>query len=261
METTNRYDLMIEALTELAPEIAAARSTSHRMKPNISQVLVENGPLPKAALFLGVAEDNLPVLLNLLDPVPGPILIAGDAGSGKTKLLQAIARGIDLMHSARDVQYGIITPHPDEWQDLTPTENRVDVFPSYQNEANGFLSSLAAWAHSNHGEKQSVLLLIDDLTMIDKLDHDARQNLRWLLLRGPARRVWPIVTINSASTGSVQPWLELFRTRCFGHIQDEKQVRSLANSTDSTLKSLRPGSEFAMREEMDWVKFWIPALD
>jgi len=258
METSNRYDVMVEALTELMPEISAARQP---VTPKISQVLADHAPLPRAALFLGVAGDGLPVLLNLLDPVPGPLLIAADTGSGKTRLLQGIARAADQMHSPQDVQYGIITPHPEEWQDLPTSQNRVQVFPSYQTEAGVFLGSLASWAHSNHGEKQSVLLFIDDLSMIAKMDYDVRQNLRWLLLRGPARRVWPIVTINSAQSEVVQPWLELFRTRCFGHIQDENYLRYLTNSTHSDLRSLRAGSEFAMLEDNDWLKFRVPAID
>ncbi len=59
-----------------------------------------------------------------------------------------------------------------------------------------FLHSLTEWAHSNRGERQSVLLFIDDLSVMMNIEERARQDLRWLLLRGPARRVWPIVTIN-----------------------------------------------------------------
>jgi hypothetical protein len=261
MQTTNRYDMLIEAYTELAPEIAAAGLGSKRTKPGISHIVAEHNPLPRAALFLGVAEDGLPVLLNLLDPVPGSILIAGDAGSGKTRMLQTIARGVDHMHTPQDVQYGIITTHPDEWQELNTSQNCVQVFPSYKEDASVFLNSLASWAHSNHGEKQSVLLFIDDLSMVSKMDHEARQNLRWLLLRGPARRVWPIVTIDPRNVESVQAWLELFRTRCFGKIRDENHLHCLANSTDPELKSLLPGTEFAMREDRDWLKFWLPTLD
>ena len=59
--------------------------------PPLNEVLAEFGPMPPEALFLGVASDGLPVLLNLHDPIPGPSLITGDAGTGKTGLLQTIA--------------------------------------------------------------------------------------------------------------------------------------------------------------------------
>jgi hypothetical protein len=69
------------------------------------------------------------------------------------------------------------------------------------------------------------------------------------------------VTIHSSQSEVVLPWLDLFRTRCFGHIQDEKNLRALTNSTHPVLRSLRAGSEFAMLEDNDWLKFRVPAID
>jgi hypothetical protein len=261
MNDTNRYTLMIDALNELAPEIEASRSARRSGTSPLSAVLSGQGSMPQEALFLGVAQDGIPVLLNLQDPVPGPILIAGDEGSGKTALLKIIARAVDQMHLPQDVQYGVISAHPEDWVDIPPMQNCVEVFPSYQKKAGEFLASLTAWAHSNRGEKQSVLLMIDDLDVITRMDFDARQNLRWLLLRGPARRVWPIITVNSKNTEAVRAWLEFFHTRFFGSIRDENHRRFLSGSLDGNLKSLRSGREFAMREGADWLKFWIPALD
>ncbi|MFN8426219.1 MAG: hypothetical protein U0X87_08165 [Anaerolineales bacterium] len=42
-----------------------------------------------------------------------------------------------------------------------------------------------------------MLLLLDDLEAAINLVFEARQALRWLFLRGLARRVWPIVTLNA----------------------------------------------------------------
>jgi hypothetical protein len=77
MNESNRYELMMEALAELKPEINAAYQPSSLQTtqptpalPSISEVLNEFGPMPPEALFLGVASDGLPVLLNLHDPIP-----------------------------------------------------------------------------------------------------------------------------------------------------------------------------------------------
>src|SRR4030095_12979117 len=94
----------------------------------------------------------------------------------------------------------------------------VGVFPVYHNSAQDFLLSLASWAHGNKS-RQSVLLFIDDLESVAKLDPDALQNLRWLLLRGPARRVWPIITVNAERYGQILSWIPIFRTRVFGRIE------------------------------------------
>ena len=77
MTETNRYALMMEALNELKPEIDSARQTKPAKQksalPMLGEVLTGYAPMPPAALFLGVASDDLPVLLNLHDPIPGPI--------------------------------------------------------------------------------------------------------------------------------------------------------------------------------------------
>jgi hypothetical protein len=260
MTDMNRYALMMEALAELKPEIDAARGlTPVPAQPPLSEVLAEYGPMPSEALFLGVASDGLPVLLNLHDPVPGPLLILGDPGSGKTNLLQIVARAAGIMHQPEDLQFGVLTSHPEEWSAFERIPNNVGTFPLYGNASQDFLLSLASWAHGNHSSKQVVLLFLDDLEAAANMDFDARQNLRWLLLRGPARRVWPIVTVNPNRMDGIQPWLEAFHTRIFGSIQDSQRARQL--SLDQDLHTLNPGTQFSMREGKSWLRFWTPGID
>jgi hypothetical protein len=274
------FSLMLEAMTELQPEIEAAlpkltppasqepgdedatRSleTKRPAAPSLAESLSELGPLPKEALLLGLASDGLPVLLNLHDPLPGPLLIAADPGGGKTALLQLIAQAATQMHAPADVQFGAITNYPDEWGHLTELEHCVGVFPTYHDAAVDFLSSLSGWAHSNKGSSQAILLLIDDLESMEQLDFDVRQTLRWLLLRGPSRRVWPFITLNAQRVSQVASWLEAFRTRIFGNIQDERTAKSLTGLPGDNLKHLQAGLQFALREDNDWLKFWIPEV-
>src|SRR4030095_3057577 len=116
MDEFNRYKLMMEAMAELKPELdAARRSQPTPALPPLSEVLAELGPMPTEAMFLGVASDGLPVLLNLYDHIPGPILIAADARTVKTLLLQTIALAAAIMHQPKQVQFGVMTSHPEEW--------------------------------------------------------------------------------------------------------------------------------------------------
>lgn len=250
-------ELYSNSYNEVAHE-AGPKNPSRR--PPLSQVLADYLPLPREALFLGVAADQLPVLVNVLNPDPGPILIAGDEGSMKTNLLQVIARGVDNTSNPKDIQYGVITAHPEEWDGLGGTQNCVGIFSAYKNDAQDLLTSLASWAHSNRGNKQTMVLLVDDLTTISKMDFDARQNMRWLLLRGPARHVWPIVTVNPKRLMEVHPWLDFFHTRLFGRMEKSSEAQQLTKSTQR-FDNIDADSDFLMREGSNWLKFWIPSVE
>jgi len=261
MTEFNRYALMMEALTELKPEIEATRQLKPApAMPPLDEVLAEFQPMPPEALFLGVASDGLPLLLNLHDPTPGPILIAGDSGTGKTALLQLTAVAAGKMHQPEELPFGALTSHPDEWSALEDIPNNVGIFSLHNQSSEDFILSLASWAHSNKSSQQSVLLLLDDLEVASNLDFDARQNLRWLLLRGPARRVWPIITVNTNRMENILPWMDAFRTRVFGTIQDSQHIQKL-DAENAELNSLNTRSQFVLREGNHWLRFWIPSID
>lgn len=261
MTDTSRYDLMMEALTELEPEIRAARRPGSALRPSLRSVLQEFLPLPSQAVFLGIAADGFPVLLSLADPTPGPLLVAGDAGSGKTSLLQVIARAAEECSEPGHVQYGVITPSPEEWNALPASAHQVDIFPAGTSRAQDFIQSLDDWAHSNRNDHRTVLLLIDDLVSLMEMPDEALQSLRWLLLRGPSRRVWPIVSINPKKVSGIDPWLALFRTRLFGRIREVQDARMLSDGGTPRLDNLEAGNEFMLREGNGWLKFWSPTLD
>jgi hypothetical protein len=269
MTQTNRFALMLEALTELVAEeknqhtgsSKSARNKIGNGLPSLKDVLSSAGPVPGEALFLGLAEDGLTVLLNLYDPIPGPLFITGDSASGKTALLQVIARAIELMHSPSEVEFGVLTASPNDWDELRESRNLAGVYSTHDGTAKDLLSSLVGWAHHNKGENQSVILLIDDLESATQLSNEAEQNLRWLLLRGPSRRVWPIVTLNASRAKNLEAWLGFFRTRLFGHIQSEHDAELLTGLPGHSLDYLTAGTQFTMREGNNWLNFWIPKID
>jgi hypothetical protein len=257
----NKYALMMDAYTEIKSEMDASRQTKLMpAQPPLDQVLADFGPMPEEALFLGVASDKLPVLLNLHDSIPGPLLVIGGAGSGKTALLQIIARAAGRMHQPEKLQFGALTNHPDEWSGFEGSPNNVGVFPAYHRSSEDFILSLASWAHGNKSSRQFILLLLDDLEAVTDMDVETVDNLRWLLLRGPSRRVWPIITLNSDRVRNMQPWLDAFRTRIYGNIQNGDVISKL-NIKGAKPERLASGSEFALSEGERWLCFSIPELD
>jgi hypothetical protein len=187
-------------------------------------------------------------------------LVVGDSGAGKTAFLQMLARGIQQTHHSDNLQFGVITNRPEEWADIDAAPHRAGIFAADRSNTRDFISSLAGWAHANQNKSgQSILLLIDDLEAAAKLEPETIQNLRWLLLRGPARRVWPIVTINAERYGQVLAWIPMFRTRIFGRIANENISEALGGDQMSALNRLEAGAQFSLRENGKWLKFWLPS--
>jgi hypothetical protein len=260
MTTNRQFNLALEALAKL--KLGTDSTPPPQTQPtdassDLSRVLADSGPLPREALYLGIASDGLPVLLNLHDPIPGPMLVIGDDGAGKTAFLQSIARSLAQTHDPSDVQFAVITERPEEWETIESTAHMTGIFDVQQENSQQLVQSLAAWAHSNKNVKQSVILLVDDLESIARWDMNPLQHFRWLLLRGTARRVWPILTMNASRYGQVIAWIDIFRTRVFGWVGNDRVAEALGADNSSALGQLQAGKEFALRENGNWLQFHI----
>lgn len=223
--------------------------------PGLREILAEFSPLPREAVFLGIAEDGLPVLLNLADSLPGPLLICGDAASGKTSLIKNMARSTDYIHSPAEVSYIVITERPAEWDTSPETNNLIALQTAADPSTPDLLRSLTDWAHNNKGQQQSILLMIDDLSALVKAGPEVEQSLRWLLLRGPSRRVWPVVSITPTQAAPLKDWLDFFRTRLFGRMEQDDL---LGSGPQSFLRNSTGRVQFMMKEGSQWLGFWIP---
>jgi len=197
--------------------------------------------------------------LNLHDAAPGSLLVVSEAGGGKTDFLKMLALGIQQTHRSEVVQFGVITKRPDEWDDVEAGAHHVGVFPVNENKASEFIHLLSIWAHTNRNSRKSVLLLIDDLESTTRLDPGTLQDLRWLLLRGTSHGVWPILTLDAERYGQVLDWIPMFRTRIFGRIEDEAVAAALGGDNMSALNQLAAGVQFSLRENGQWLCFWLPS--
>jgi hypothetical protein len=164
------------------------------------------------------------------------------------------------MFDPRDLQFGVVTPSPEEWLGLNQSEHCAGLIPVYENGAMDFVLSLNAWAHANKS-RQSVILLIDGLDKIVSWNNNAIDDLRWLLMRGPSRRVWPIVTLNSTQVLQTKDLIPYFRTIIYGSIKDRRLLGEMTKSDNKDLDELTAGIQFAMKEGNEWLRFWIPRLE
>jgi hypothetical protein len=163
-------------------------------------------------------------------------------------------------HKAGDLRYAVITDYMEEWGHIENTTHSLGMFSAHQKDTQDLLLTLSSWAHANKKPEQSTLLLVDDLEAVAKLDFDSLQSFRWLLARGPSRRIWPVITMNADRYGQVLSWIPVFRTRIFGRIKNEQVASALGGDKVSALDSLEAGIQFSLRENGNWVRFWLPSF-
>jgi hypothetical protein len=223
---------------------------------SLEEMLERVNPLPQTSLFFGQAEDERPILLDLTNPRPGPILIAGDPGAGKTRLLRVLARFIVSMRQPREIQYGVITSCPDEWNDLTEFPHCVGIFPMQEKRASTFLQALAMWTDMKTRNHQSFVLMIDGLDEFTALNHAAGHEVHKILVEGPAKRIWPAVTIDPNRYRLAGAWLKYFHTRVFGYTR----CASISDDPFIDFESLAKGIEFSMKTMSRRIKFRIPRI-
>jgi hypothetical protein len=235
--------------------IGTEKQVASPVGPSLEQMLDEIGPLPKTSLFFGQAQDRLPVLLDLADPRPGAILIAGDPGAGKTHLLRTIARFLVYRHPPQTTQYGVITSCPQEWNNLADVPHCVGIFPVQARSAVEFIRALALWTRMTRMHRQSVLLMIDGLDQFADLNSSAGHDLETLLVHGPANQIWPIATIDPIRSGFAGGWLKYFQTHISGYTTT---AGVLDDEPLADCEALSKGTEFRLQARSGRIKFSIP---
>lgn len=261
MSTTDQFLLGLKAYQEIQAELGqegkATADISIIEKPNSIQK--RGSEPPSGSLLLGVAEDRLPLYLDLYDPTPGPLLIAGDRGCGKTAVLKWIARASDLTDPG-DIEFGVVTPFPEEWAGVEELPNGMGIWPAYHPSAHQFLSKLIHWAEVLPKTRQAIVVLIDGLDLLAGHGFNLQQELRWLLSNGPERRVWPVVTTNPAHLPHMLNWLDYFHTRILGRMKYEQNAHLFVNDPKINLTNLIPGLEFGLYQPDHWLRFLLPQL-
>jgi predicted NACHT family NTPase len=118
----------------------------------------------------------LPLLLDLYDPAPGPFLVTGDGGSGKTAFLQSLAQASGLQNPG-EVRFGVLTPFPKEWTALEDLPNCLGIWPAFHAASCNFLSHLVSWADVIPDSRQAVIVLFDGLDLLTTSGFQVRHDL------------------------------------------------------------------------------------
>ena len=261
MSITDQFLIAIQAYQEIQTDLRQGEEPL----PAVAQISTSDSPseqvalLPDGSLLLGLAEDGFPLMLDLYDPAPGPLLVAGDGGSGKTALLQSLAQASNIQDPG-EVQFGVLTPFSEEWTALESLPNCLGIWPAYHSAARTFLSHLIYWADVLHDSRQAVLVLFDGLDLLTGSGFQIRHDLRWLLMHGPERQIWPVVTVNPGRLNRLETWLDFFQTRILGQVKRSQTARLLVGDPEIDLAALQPGKQFGLSCPEGWLKFWLPPI-
>jgi hypothetical protein len=261
MSTTDQFLLALKAYQEIQAELRQEEGHGQvSIEKAIQDVPQEASPtLPPGSLLLGLADDGLPLIIDLYDPTPGPILVAGDGGSGKTAVLQSMARASNYQDPG-EIQFSVITLFPEEWKALEDLPNSLGIWPAYHSAAQSFLSQMVYWAETLPETHQIVLLLIDGLDLLTYNDFHGQKELLWLLKYGPERHIWPVLSVNPGRMVHMLDWLDHFHTRILGHIKHAHNARLLLGNSNVNPAELIPGRQFGLCQFDSWFRFLLPPL-
>jgi hypothetical protein len=218
------------------------------------------------SLLLGQCDDGLPFLLELGEPELGAILVSCERGAGKTHHLQVMAESAMHLNIPSQLQLGVLTFKPGEWQGWQTEAQRrkylQGVYAWYDPWAAGLIQTLVDLAEvRREGQRfgADVLLILDDLNFVEELSYEAQVNLHWLLEYGSQSGIWLIGAINAHQAADFRYWIDPFRTRIIG------QVKSLENHEILAMR-LGPGTEafepavFRTLLSGNWHSYRLPLL-
>ncbi len=272
MTTSTLLSSALSAYQALIPEINTrsplVRNTMRQPAalPTVTRLLDLVTPLPAHALLLGQCFDGLPFLLSLNNPQIGAMLTVCEPGCGKTHQLQVMADSAMLINEPHDLQIGVVTLNPQEWEGVfvEPRHSRYNngLLGWYESRLRGYVESLMRLAEDRRNGKRfgtQMLVLLDDLDAVDGLDYDLQYNLHWLLENGASLGIWLAASLDVEKATAMPYWVQVMRTQIFGRVRASAQAQALAFHQGALTADLQPG-EFTTWTGRSWLSYRLPLL-
>ena len=266
-EESRHFDLLTTAVTPRAlpaPRPAdrpalAAQQRRRFPRWTLAQAVEALGPFSPESALLGVAVDDLPVLLDLSDPSPGPLLIVGQQRAGLQRFLFHTARSLTATHPRAEVRFILLSPVLRFWLPLSRLPQSAGVAPIFSRQADALLHAAESWGYQawRPTHHRYLLLLIDDLARLAAYcEEETFLLISDLLTHGPAHGIWPIVTATSDSLSRVpSAWRQRLGVRIYG----QTRAAPLHGSPPAfQLQSLHPTDEYLLPAGQNWLRFSLP---
>lgn len=217
------------------------------------------GPLPPQTTFLGLCDDGLPLLFDMGDPTPGPILISGLHGTGKTRLLKTILLASSMLNTPDEFRFYVISPQPGKFRDLFYLDHCLDLVSSYDRAAIELVVNLAAITEQRRSGRflgPITILAIDDLHELMKTEEfELNNHLKWLLEHGPRNGIWTIATLQPGHMKNLnQKIMSVFKTSLIASNGTYQLAQGRNMLTDGLI------NPFTSQIGKQHINFWIPEI-
>jgi hypothetical protein len=246
----DKFELGMNVLARLTKERAPVQ---HSLKTFLKEI----EPLPHHSVVIGACDDGLPVLMDLSNPRAGSILIIADPCSGKTGLLTSILSSACTTNPARSLRVTCISSKPGQLDGIARLPHAYQL-SSPEDTLMEYIRIVEERTASSKSSP-AVLLAIDDLpNLLTRLEPIQVEQLIWLIKQGPAVQVRVIATAESEKLPYLgESILDSFGAWLVGKMENPQDGTNLALIPKETSRNLKPGSQFCVYFEDDWVPFWV----
>lgn len=234
--------------------------------PTVGSLLSGIQSVNSCSLLLGQCEDGLPLLIELGEPELGATLISCERCMGKTHQLQVMADSAVQLRSPSQLQLGVLTFKPAEWQawETNPKRRKYlqGIYAWYDPWVGGLIQAMVDLAEARRDNQRlgaDVLLFLDDLNFVEELSYEAQVNLHWLLEYGSQAGVWLVGAINAHRAPDFRYWVDAFRTRIIGQVKSERNQEILSLSPGPRTANFEPAM-FRIWSGDDWRTYRLPLV-
>ncbi|MBE0697136.1 MAG: hypothetical protein IH586_09445 [Anaerolineaceae bacterium] len=238
-----------------------------RVQPNLEDLLAKNANLPSQAVVLGICEDGLPLALDLYDPTPGSLLALGDLRDEQIGLLRTAISSACLRNTPRTIQFLVFSHQPDVWKAWVAQHgferHCISIESAQEDTLRESILLLADWTEQRRLGRRSgppILLVIDTLTFLPRLEYDIRLNFDWLVKEGPPAQIWTIAAISTDLASSLGPrMLRSFQGKILGCVKEPGIYSRLVGLDQEQASIFKQPGTFAVCVGESWLHFQLPS--